>query len=240
VLELDALRIELGDFHLDADLTVEMGARVAVMGPSGGGKSTLLGAISGFVEPAAGAIRWQGARIDTLSPAARPLSILFQDHNLLPHLSAFDNVALGLDPNLRLSPDQRSRVEAALDRVGLQGLGTRRPAELSGGQISRTALARVLLRARPLILLDEPFAALGPALKADMLDLVAEIAGDQRATLLMVTHDPADARRICPETLIVADGSAAPPAPTEALLADPPPALAAYLGQTAPRPRAHR
>ncbi len=231
MLELDGLRIALGDFRLDADLTVEAGARVAVMGPSGGGKSTLLGAISGFVEPRAGAIRWQGARVDTLPPAKRPLSILFQDHNLLPHLSAFDNVALGLDPNLRLSPDQRARVEAALARVGLEGLGARLPAQLSGGQISRTALARVLLRARPLILLDEPFAALGPALKADMLDLVAEIARDQRATLLMVTHDPADARRICPEIVIVADGRATPPAPTEALLSSPPPALAAYLGQ---------
>lgn len=230
MLELDGLSIVQGEFRLAADLTVAAGARVAVIGPSGGGKSTLLGAIAGFVELAAGAIRWRGARIDRLPPARRPLSILFQDHNLLPHLTAFDNVALGLDPNLRLDRDQRAQVEAALSRVGLEGLGSRRPSELSGGQLSRTALARVLLRARPLILLDEPFAALGPALKTDMLDLVDEIAGEQRATLLMVTHDPADARRICPETVIVAEGRAAPPAPTEALLADPPPALAAYLG----------
>jgi thiamine transport system ATP-binding protein len=230
MLELDGLRIAQGDFRLAADLRVEPGARVAVMGPSGGGKSTLLGAIAGFHDLAAGAIRWQGARIDALPPAARPLSILFQDHNLLPHLSAFDNVALGLDPNLRLTREQKAHVEAALARVGLEGLGARRPAELSGGQVSRTALARVLLRARPLMLLDEPFAALGPALKADMLDLVAEIAGDQGATLLMVTHDPADARRICPQTVVVAEGRAAPPAPTAALLADPPPSLAAYLG----------
>jgi len=230
MLELDGLLIEQGDFRLTADLTVAAGARVAVMGPSGGGKSTLLGAISGFVELAAGAIRWQGTRIDTQPPAARPLSILFQDHNLLPHLSAFDNIALGLDPNLRLSAAQKAQIEGALARVGLEGLGARRPAELSGGQISRTALARVLLRARPLVLLDEPFAALGPALKADMLDLVAEIAVDQDATLLMVTHDPADARRICPEAIIVAEGRTSRPAPTEALLSNPPPALAAYLG----------
>ena len=230
MLELDGLRVELDDFRLAADLTLAEGARVAVIGPSGGGKSTLLGAISGFVELAAGQIRWRGERIDHLPPARRPLSILFQDHNLLPHLGVFDNVALGLDPNLRLTADQKTRVEAALDRVGLKGMGARRPAGLSGGQISRTALARVLLRARPLLLLDEPFAALGPALKADMLDLVAAIAAEQGATLMMVTHHPADARRICPETIVVADGRATPPAPTAALLDDPPPALAAYLG----------
>ncbi|WP_209424445.1 ATP-binding cassette domain-containing protein [Pararhodobacter sp. SW119] len=230
MLELDGLRIEQGDFRLAADLTVAEGARVAIMGPSGGGKSTLLGAISGFVELTAGSIRWQGKPLDPLPPAKRPLSILFQDHNLLPHLSAFENVALGLDPNLRLSAEQRRRVEAALDRVGLQGLGARRPAELSGGQISRTGLARVLLRARPLILLDEPFSALGPALKTDMLDLVEAITAEQEATLLMVTHDPADARRICPEVVVVAEGRAAPPAPTADLLDNPPPALAAYLG----------
>ncbi len=230
MLELDGLRIVQGDFRLEAGLSVATGARVAVIGPSGGGKSTLLGAIAGFVELTAGQIRWQGKRIDPLPPAARPLSILFQDHNLLPHLTAFDNVALGLDPNLRLSRDQRARVEGALARVGLEGLGARRPAELSGGQISRTALARVMLRARPLILLDEPFAALGPALKTDMLDLVAEIAAEQGATLLMVTHDPADARRICPETIVVAEGRATPPTTTGPLLDNPPPALAAYLG----------
>ena len=230
MLELDGVRIEQGDFRLAADLAVEPGVRVAVIGPSGGGKSTLLGAIAGFVELNAGAIRWAGARIDALPPAKRPLSILFQDHNLLPHLTAFDNVALGLDPNLRLNRAQRARVEAALDRVGLEGLGARRPAELSGGQISRTGLARVLLRARPLILLDEPFAALGPALKADMLDLVGQIAAEQGATLLMITHDPNDARRLCPATILVAEGRASPPAPTLELLDNPPPALADYLG----------
>ncbi|MCC5989259.1 MAG: ATP-binding cassette domain-containing protein [Pararhodobacter sp.] len=230
MLELDHLDIRLGDFRLQADLTIEKGARVAVMGPSGGGKSTLIGAIAGFVEHA-GEIRWQGARIDRLAPAARPLSILFQDNNLLPHLSLFDNVALGIDPHLRLSADQRRAVMQSLERVELAGLEQRRPAQLSGGQIGRAGLARVLLRARPLILLDEPFAALGPALKDTMLDLVADIAAEQRATVLMITHDPADARHLCPYSVIVADGSAAPPAETESLLADPPPALAAYLGR---------
>ncbi len=230
MLELDGIEITQGSFRLAADLRVPQGARVAVMGPSGAGKSTLLGAIAGFVPLARGEIRWQGARIDGLDPARRPLSLLFQDHNLLPHLSVFDNVALGVSPGLRLNPGQRAAVMQALRDTGLDGLEARRPGQLSGGQIGRAGLARVLLRARPLLLLDEPFAALGPALKAQMLDLVGRIVAQTGATLLMITHDPADARRLCDLTLVVADGIAAPPAPTAALLADPPPALAAYLG----------
>lgn len=230
MLELDGVTIRQGDFHLRASFQVGAGERVAVIGPSGAGKSTLLGAIAGFVTLNAGAIRWHGTRIDTLPPAQRPLSILFQDNNLLPHLSVFDNIALGIDPSLRLTSDQRAQVGQAMARAGLSGLAARRPAELSGGQISRAALARVLLRSRPLILLDEPFAALGPALKREMLDLVAQIAGEQGATLLMITHDPADARYLCPQTVVVADGVAAAPEPTAELLDNPPPPLAAYLG----------
>jgi thiamine transport system ATP-binding protein len=229
MLELDALTIQQTDFHLAADLSVPEAARVAVIGPSGAGKSTLLGAIAGFVAHR-GQIRWQGQPIHTLPPARRPLSILFQDHNLLPHLSAFDNAALGLDPRLRLDAAQRALVTAALHAVGLEGMEQRRPGQLSGGQMGRVALARVLLRDRPLLLLDEPFSALGPALKAEMLDLVASLCVDKGLTLLMVTHDPADARRLCPQTVVVAEGRAAPPVDTAALLAAPPPALRAYLG----------
>jgi len=230
MLTLDGVVIAQDDFRLSADLSVEAGARVAVIGPSGAGKSTLLGALAGVVPLAAGEIRWQGARIATLPPARRPLSILFQDNNLLPHLSVFDNVALGIDPGLRLSAEQRAAVTTALAETGLEGLGARKPGTLSGGQISRAALARVLLRARPLILLDEPFAALGPALKNAMLDLVAQIARRNGATVLMISHDPADALRICPQTILVAEGRAEAPADTAVLLRDPPPALRAYLG----------
>lgn len=217
-------------FRLTADFAVPKGATVAVIGPSGAGKSTLVSAIAGFFPPASGRILWDGADIGALPPGKRPLTVLFQDQNLFPHLTVAQNLGLGLSPRLKLTAADRDRIETALARVGLGGFGARRPGELSGGQASRAALARALLRARPMLLLDEPFAALGPGLKAEMLDLVAEVAGETGATVLMVTHDPSDARRIAPLTLLVADGVAHPPQPTEALLDDPPPALATYLG----------
>ena len=114
--------------------------------------------------------------------------------------------------------------------IVLSGMGGRKPSQLSGGQIGRAALARALLRARPILLLDEPFAALGPALKAEMLDLVTETANETGATVLMVTHDPADARRFAEATVLVANGVAAAPQPTTDLFANPPAALREYLG----------
>ncbi len=235
MLELDRLVITQDDFRLTADFAVPKGARVAVVGPSGAGKSTLLSVISGFFPPESGRILWDSQDITDAPPGARPLSILFQDQNLFPHLTVAQNVGLGLRPDLRLTAEDRERVAGALARTGLQGLGDRRPGTLSGGQQSRVALARVLLRARPLMLLDEPFAALGPALKADMLDLVAEIADETGATVLMVSHDPDDALSFSGQTVLVAAGVAHAPRPTAALFADPPPELAAYLGRPVPR-----
>jgi thiamine transport system ATP-binding protein len=237
MLRLEGCRLRQGDFALAAALEVAAGARVAVLGPSGGGKSTLIGLIAGFFRPDAGRILWQGQDISAAPPGDRPLAVLFQDNNLFPHLTAVQNVGLGVAPRLRLTRDQAIRVASALDRVGLAGLGDRLPAQLSGGQQSRVALARVLVQDRPLLLLDEPFAALGPALKAEMLDLLAQLLDTTGAALIMVTHDPTDARRLCPLTVLVAEGQAHPPVPTDALLDNPPPALAAYLGATpSPRP----
>lgn len=231
MLHLDRLAIEQPGFRLTADWQVAPGARIAVIGPSGAGKSTLLSVIGGFFAPAAGRVLWAGRDLTSLPPGERPVTTLFQDQNLFPHLTIAQNLALGLSAALRLAPGDADRIETALNRVGLAGLGPRRPAELSGGQQGRAALARALLRARPILLLDEPFAALGPALKTQMLDLVAEVATDTGALVLMVTHDPADARHFAPLTVLVAEGIAHPPAPTSTLLDNPPPALAAYLGQ---------
>ncbi|WP_333683055.1 thiamine ABC transporter ATP-binding protein [Pontibaca methylaminivorans] len=231
MLKLERAVILSGPFTVGADFSVAEGERVAVMGPSGAGKSTLLEGIAGFRPLRGGRITWRGADITALAPGKRPVAMLFQDGNLFAHLTITDNVGLGIRPGLRLDRAARARVDAALERVGLGGLGGRRPAELSGGQQSRAALARVLVQDRPVLLLDEPFAALGPALKRAMLDLVADLCTEKGTTLLMVSHDPADARRLTPQTIVVDAGIAAPPQPTAELLAHPPAMLQDYLGR---------
>lgn len=230
MLRLEGVEIVYDDWRLTADLTLDRGSVTALIGPSGAGKSTLIAAIAGFVAPARGRVLWEDRDLTPLAPGERPITLVFQEHNLFAHLTAAQNVGLGLRPDLRLDREGRARVESALAAVGLAGMGARHPAALSGGERSRVALARAILRDRPLLILDEPFAALGPALRNEMIDLVARIREEQGATLLMVTHQPGDARRIAPQTVVVDDGRALPPAPTAALLADPPPGLAAYLG----------
>ncbi len=231
MLTLDQVEIRQDDFSLSADWSVAKSEMVAVIGPSGGGKSTLLMTIAGFLAPVRGCVFWNGDDLAALPPGKRPITLLFQDQNLFPHLSIAQNLGLGLDPKLRLSAVDRQKVDAALERVGLAGMGARKPAQLSGGQQGRAALARALLRARPLLLLDEPFSALGPAMKGEMLKLVQEVAQATGATVMMVTHDPKDAMGFADRTILVADGVAAAPVATTVLFANPPPALAEYLGK---------
>lgn len=230
MLSVEGLLYRHEDFLLEADWALAPGSRTAILGPSGAGKSTLLALIAGFLAPERGRICWQGCDITAEGPGQRPLSMLFQDGNLFPHLTVRQNLGLGLSPRLSLGVAEHARIDAVLAAVGLADKGARRPAGLSGGEQSRVALARALLRARPLLLLDEPFAALGPALKQQMLALVENIAAETGAAVVMVTHDPGDALTLCPQTILLAEGRAHAPQPTAALLADPPPALRSYLG----------
>ncbi|MCQ8780640.1 thiamine ABC transporter ATP-binding protein [Mangrovibrevibacter kandeliae] len=217
------------------DLAVPAGEWLAIIGPSGAGKSTLLDLAAGFVAPDAGRIRIGDADVTTLPPSERPVSFVFQENNLFAHLTAAENVALGLAPRLRLSRAVRAKAGEALAAVGLAGFERRRPGEMSGGERQRVALARAFLRDRPLILLDEPFAALGPALRLEMLHLLQNLRarnGARPTTILMVTHQPEDARGFADRTAFVGEGQIRALGPTAAILsgADDP-AVAAYLGR---------
>ena len=209
MLEIEALEFSYGDDDKPAmhfDLEVGGGEVLSLIGPSGSGKSTLLNLVAGFLEPRGGRIRLDGAAIENLPASERPVSIVFQQHNLFPHLDLYTNIAIGLDPSLRLSPAQVGQVDAALQRLGLEGLQRRKPGALSGGQRQRVALARALVRRRKILLLDEAFAALGPAQRGEMIELVKDLVRENGMTALLVSHQPRDALLASARTAFVCDG----------------------------------
>lgn len=212
------------------DLTVEHGAFLAIIGPSGAGKSTLLSLIAGFERPLGGRMLVDGFDITAMAPAARPCTTLFQDHNLFAHLTVEKNVGLGLDPGLRLDAAQQAAAAQALGDVGLTGFEQRLPGQLSGGERQRVAIARCLVRHRPILLLDEPFAALGPGLRREMLDLVRALRERVGLTVLMVTHDPEDARYAADRTAFIAGGRVVLEGATETVLGSQVAEVRAYLG----------
>lgn len=203
---------------ISANLSLESDKIYAIIGPSGAGKSTFLNLISGFSEISSGSILWNEQEISCLPPSKRNISILFQDNNLFPHLSVWRNLALAVSHWPKISNDDEGKLRSVISEIGIQGLESRKPSQLSGGQQSRVALARVLLQRNKILLLDEPFAALGPSLKDQMLELIEKIAKKRGLLVLMVTHDPADANKIASQTIVVKNNKVHPPLDTNKAL----------------------
>jgi len=173
-----------------------------------------------------------GQRIDHLEPAQRPVTSLFQEHNLFAHMSVFNNLALGIRSSLKLTTDEIVQVESALDLVGLKGLGSRLPKQLSGGQRQRVALGRALVRRKPLLLLDEPFSALDPALRQEMAALVKRLSEQQKLTVLLVTHEPKDALELAETVVFIAEGRVHWQGSSKDFLQQKDSYIKAYLGQS--------
>ncbi|BBF13282.1 TPA: thiamine ABC transporter ATP-binding protein [Haemophilus influenzae] len=188
------------------NLNVKAGERVAIIGESGAGKSTLLNLIAGFEFPAQGEI-WLNDKNHTRSaPYERPVSMLFQENNLFPHLTVQQNLALGIKPSLKLTALEQEKIEQVACSVGLGDYLQRLPNSLSGGQKQRVALARCLLRDKPILLLDEPFSALDQKLRVEMLALIAKLCDEKDLTLLLVTHQPSELIGSIDQVLVVENG----------------------------------
>jgi molybdate transport system ATP-binding protein len=212
-VSLDArMRLGIGAFELDVDLTVGAGEVVAVLGPNGAGKTSLLRGLAGLLPLDAGRVALDGVVLEEPAAAVfvpserRPIAMVFQDYLLFPHLTVLENVAFGLRSRGTSRPEATATAHQWLERVGLQAQAQRKPASLSGGQAQRVALARALATSPALLLLDEPMAALDASTRVELRRDLRRHLESFRGVRLLVTHDPLEAMAIADRLVILEQG----------------------------------
>jgi len=212
MLEAD-IQLQLSRLTLDTAFTVAPGEVLALLGPNGSGKSTTLQALMGLLPLTGGRIVLDGTVLEDpaqrvrIPPEGRPIGLMFQDYLLFPHLSAVENVAFGLRAKGTGKKAAREQASKAMARLGLDGLAEAKPGAMSGGQQQRVAMARALVTAPKLLLLDEPLAALDVSTKTDVRRLLREVLGQSSAANVLVTHDLLDAVALGDRMIVIQDGA---------------------------------
>ena len=207
-VRIEQVNLFYGDNHVlkSIDLDIRPGEFFAFLGPSGCGKTTLLRLIAGFNRADSGRVLVGDQDISGLPPWKRDIGMVFQSYALWPHMTVARNVAFGLEekriPRAEIGP----RVAAALELVGLTGLGQRRPAQLSGGQQQRVALARTIAIEPKLLLLDEPLSNLDARLRVQVRRELRELQQRLGLTTIFVTHDQEEANTVCDRIAVMNDG----------------------------------
>lgn len=190
----------------EVDLAIGSGKYFVLLGPSGGGKTTLLRLLGGFIRPSSGRILLQGKDISDVPPNGRPTSMVFQNFALFPHMTVAQNVGYGLRIRKLPARERSDRTEAMLEMVGMAGLGQRKPHELSGGQQQRVQLARSLVLETKILLLDEPLASLDAKLRKDMCIELKRLQEKVGITFVHVTHNQEEAMTVADDLAIIANG----------------------------------
>lgn len=209
VLELEHVTKNYGENRVldDITLSIEKGHIVSILGPSGGGKTTLLNVLLGITDVTSGRILCDGEDITRVPMEKRGFNIVFQDYALFPNLTAFENVTYGLRNNPGLST--REEVDELIELLGLSEHLDKRISQLSGGQKQRVALARTLVTKPRLLLLDEPLSALDGVIKESIKQKIKQIVTQYQLTTVMVTHDPEEALTMSDRVLIMNKGRVA-------------------------------
>jgi sulfate transport system ATP-binding protein len=190
----------------DVSVDVASGSLTALLGPSGGGKSTLLRVIAGLEQPDSGTVRIAGVDATRLSPQRRNVGFVFQHYAAFKHLTVFRNVAFGLEIRKRPKAEIRRRVNELLELVHLEQFGNRYPSQLSGGQRQRMALARALAVEPEVLLLDEPFGALDAQVRRELRTWLRRLHDEVHVTTVFVTHDQEEAIEVADDIVVLADG----------------------------------
>ena len=190
----------------NVDLDIADGEYFVLLGPSGGGKTTLLRSIGGFIRPDSGTVQIKGKNVDNLPPDKRPTSMVFQGFALFPHMSVYENIGYGLKLRSVEKNVIHDKVIKMMDLVGLSGLSDRKPHELSGGQQQRVQLARALILENDVLLLDEPLSALDAQLRKDMCIELKRLQKTVGISFVHVTHNQEEAMSVADRIAIIADG----------------------------------
>jgi len=190
----------------EVSIDVAPGSLTALLGPSGGGKSTLLRVIAGLEQPDSGTVVINGIDATRLSPQRRNVGFVFQHYAAFKHMTVYDNVAFGLKIRKRPKAEIRSRVDELLHLVHLEQFAARRPAQLSGGQRQRMALARALAVEPQVLLLDEPFGALDAQVRKELRVWLRRLHDEVHVTTVFVTHDQEEAIEVADNIVVLADG----------------------------------
>ena len=207
-IEVNSIVKRFGSFVAldDVDLTVTDGRLTALLGPSGGGKSTLLRIIGGLEQPDAGTVRINGKDATNVPPQRRNVGFVFQHYAAFKHLSVYRNVAFGLEIRKRPKAEIRERVHELLSLVHLDQFADRLPEQLSGGQRQRMALARALAVEPSVLLLDEPFGALDAKVRKELRDWLRRLHDEVHVTTIFVTHDQEEALEVADELVVINQG----------------------------------
>lgn len=207
-VEVNQLRKTFGSFVASNDVTfhIEKGKLIGLLGPSGGGKTTILRMLAGLEQPDSGEIRFNGEAVNHLPPQERNIGFVFQNYALFRHMNVYDNIAFGLTVKKWKKPQIAARVKELLELTGLSGLERRYPNQLSGGQRQRVAFARALAPEPELLLLDEPFAAIDAKVRKELRAWLKETIRRVGITTVFVTHDQEEAMEVADEIMIIQGG----------------------------------
>ena len=206
MIKLENISIKLDNFRTKFTVEINKGEWVGIIGQSGAGKSTFLNLIAGFAQPEVGSLLINNTEMRNLSASKRSISSLFQDNNLFPHLSVYQNIAIAIKPNLKLHENEKEKIFEIIEYLNLSSKIHSSIGTLSGGERQRVALGRVMSSDKKILLLDEPFSQLDPNLRIEMLELIKKIREKKKITIIMAIHTPAEAIDFVSRFLLIKEG----------------------------------
>lgn len=206
MIKLEDITVQLGNFRAKFTVEINKNEWIGLIGKSGAGKSTFLNLIAGFVSPDAGALLVNNMDMSDYPASKRPVSSLFQENNLFPHLSVYQNIAIAIKPNLKLYVNEKEKIYEIIEYLNLSNKIHSSIGKLSGGERQRVALGRVMSSDKKILLLDEPFSQLDPNLRIEMLELINQIREEKNITIIMSIHTPTEAIDFVSKFLLIKDG----------------------------------